>query len=415
MKRMVATILGGLLAGNAGAYPLDDYDRTGIARLYAFQTVHESLVAQGHLKLGSLWGTDRVKLRLLERPGLTIPKPDSAFSARVRKLLGGDEAAYGVGILDLSNPERLRYAEINDTQAQQPGSVGKMAVMVAFFQALADAYPKVADRERILRETVIEANELIRKDSHRVPIYAVGDPKVLRRPLQEGDRANLWTFLDWMVSASSNAAASMVISQVLLLKHFGSKYPVSERQANDFLRKTSKEKLSKIFADAMVSPLQRNWLNPGRFQQGSFFTREGNTRVSSVGSTATARGLVHYCLLMEQGKLVDRWSSLEIKRLLYLTDARIRYAASPALYDAALYFKSGSLYQCRKEAGFDCGKYRGNVMNYMNSVTMVETEGRRPLHYIAVVLSNVLKKNSRDVHESMAQSVHQLLQSSSRP
>ena len=39
MKRMVAMILGGLLAGNAGAYPLDGYDRTGIARLHAFQMV----------------------------------------------------------------------------------------------------------------------------------------------------------------------------------------------------------------------------------------------------------------------------------------------------------------------------------------------------------------------------------------
>ena len=44
MKRLVAMILGGLLAGNAGAYPLDGYDRTGIARLHAFHTVQRSLV-----------------------------------------------------------------------------------------------------------------------------------------------------------------------------------------------------------------------------------------------------------------------------------------------------------------------------------------------------------------------------------
>jgi hypothetical protein len=115
---------------------------------------------------------------------------------------------------------------------------------------------------------------------------------------------------------------------------------------------------------------------------------------------------------MEQGKLVDRWSSLEIKLLLYLSDYRIRYASSPALDEAALYFKSGSMYECRKEKGFNCRKYHGNVMNYMNSVTVVETGGRRPLHYIAVVLSNVLKKNSQDVHKSVAQDVHRLIRAS---
>jgi hypothetical protein len=415
MKRMLAMILGGLLAGNAGAYPLDGYDRTGIARLHAFQMVQRALVAKDHLKPGSLWGMKRVRLRLLDQPGLTLPKPDPAFSAQVRDLLGGDESAYGVGILDLSNPERPRYAAVNDAHAQQPASVGKLVVMVAFFQALADAFPKISDRERILRKTVIEANELILTDTHVVPIYAVGDPSVEYRSLKEGDRANLWTFLDWMVSVSSNSASSMVIAQVLLLKQFGAEYPVSKRKANEFLRKTPTGELSKIFADALGSPLKRNGLNPGQFQQGSFFTREGNKRVSSVGSRATARELVRYCLLMEQGKLVDRWSSLEIKRILYLTDYRIRYASSPALDEAALYFKSGSLYECRKEKGFNCRKYHGNVMNYMNSVTVVETAGSRPLHYIAAVLSNVLKKDSQDVHKSMAKGVHKLIRASNRP
>ena len=127
---------------------------------------------------------------------------------------------------------------------------------------------------------------------------------------------------------------------------------MSSSKADDFLRKSSKEKLTRALANALVPPLKRSGINPGHLQQGSFFTREGRSRANSAGSTATARELVRYCLLMEQGKLVDRWSSLEIKRLLYLTDARIRYAASPALYTSAVYFKSGSLYQCKPEIGF---------------------------------------------------------------
>ena len=72
------------------------------------------------------------------------------------------------------------------------------------------------------------------------------------------------------------------------------------------------------------------------------------------------------------------------------------------------------MHECRKEKGFNCRKYHGNVMNYMNSVTVVETAGSRPLHYIAAVLSNVLKKDSQDVHKSMAQGVHKLIRKSSR-
>jgi len=410
MRRILALILVGFMASNAGAYPVDGYEETGIARLYAFDLAREQLLAMGELKPGSLWPMKQVKLRLLDRPNLSLPASDPGFSGEVKKLLGGDAASYGVAILDLSEPGKPRYAEVNGTQAQQPGSVGKMMVMLAFFQGLADAFPDVAARERVLKNTVVTANELIRKDSHVVPVYKVGDPKVVRRPIAEGDRANLWTYLDWMVSASSNAAASTVLGQVILLKHFGAKYPVSEKVASDYLRNTPKGELSKVFADAVVSPLRRNGLNPGLLQQGSFFTREGRNRVTSAGSTATARELVRYCLLMEQGKLVDRWSSLQIKRLLYLSDIRIRYASNPILDNHAVYFKSGSLYGCRDEPGYQCGKYLGNKMNYMNSVAMVETGGPKSLHYIAAVLSNVLKKNSKDVHVSMAAKVHRMIQ-----
>jgi hypothetical protein len=412
MTRILAAIVGVLLAAQAGAYPLDDYKRTRIARLEAFDQVRKQLVARGTLKPGSLWDLRKVKLRLIDHPDLALPKPDGAFSKKVRGLLGRDASAYGVGILDLSDPDQPRYAAVNDTKKQQPGSVGKMMVMVAFFHALAEAFPNVRDRERVLRETIVTANQFIRKDSHDVPVYAVGDAQLIRRPIEEGDRANLWTYLDWMVSASSNAAASMVLSQTLLLKKFGSKYPVSDAKAAAFFKNTSKAEMSRSFARAMVKPLERSGLNPGQLQQGSFFTREGNKYVSSIGSVATARELVRYGLRMEQGKLVDRWSSLEIKRLLYLTDVRIRYASSPALNDAAVYFKSGSLFSCQKEAGFDCQKFMGNRMNFMNSVAMVETGGWNSTHYIAAVLSNVLRKNSKELHVSLAGEVHRLIQES---
>jgi len=78
------------------------------------------------------------------------------------------------------------------------------------------------------------------------------------------------------------------------------------------------------------------------------------------GSKATPTGLMQYLIALERGLVVDYSSSLEIKRLLYITDRRIRYAAAPQLENAALFFKSGSLYKCKTEPGFDCKKYMGN-------------------------------------------------------
>jgi hypothetical protein len=110
---------------------------------------------------------------------------------------------------------------------------------------------------------------------------------------------------------------------------------------------------------------------------------------------------------MEQGKLVDTWSSLEIKRLLYITERRIRYGSSGALRSSAVYFKSGSLYSCVPEEGFKCKKYHGNKRNYMNSVALVETPaGQDRLFYMTTVLSNVLRKNSAVDHRDLARAIH---------
>ena len=113
---------------------------------------------------------------------------------------------------------------------------------------------------------------------------------------------------------------------------------------------------------------------------------------------------------MEQGQLVDDWSSLELKHLLYITERRIRYGSSGALRSSALYFKSGSLYSCEEEEGFTCKKYHGNKRNHMNSVAIVETPaGQDRLYYMVVVISNVLWKNSAVDHRNLARAIHQRL------
>lgn len=402
----------GLVAPMASAYPLDGYLGTRISRLVAYRLASQGSHRPAFIKDGALLRSDQIRLNLADDRSFRLPAPDPALSSRLKAMLGGDASAYGVTLLDFSDPQHPRYAVHNENQAQAPGSVGKILVALAFFQTLADIYPDdIQARRRLLYETEIVANGFIGDDEHLVPFWQYGDPKVENRPIVRGDRANLWTFLDWMCSASSNAAAAMIQSQLILLKHFGRDYPVSEAQAAAFFKNTPKSELSRIFIDATETPARRAGLDLDRLRKTSFFTGAGKARVPGAYSTSTAGELMHYVILMEQGKLVDRFSSLEIKKLLYLTDNRIRFASQPALDSSAIYFKSGSLYSCKPEKGFACDKFLGNRLNFMNSMVLVETQSRNPvLRYVVVVLSNVLRKNSAEVHVNLATQIHHAIE-----
>jgi len=395
------------------SYPLDGFPSTGIIRLEAYRLASQGKRRPSFLTEGEMLPSAAISLGLLDNPGFKVPAPDPEISAKLREMLGADAGAYGVTLLDWSDPKRPIYAAHQPDYVQNPGSVGKIAVLLGWFSALADLYPDdVSARRALLYETEIVANDFIQHDSHDVPFWSWSQPQVDRRPIQIGDRGNVWTWLDWMASASSNAAASMLISELVLLRHFGQQYPVPADQAAALFRDTPKSKLSRMLSDAIQKPLSQAGMDLTKLRQGSLFTRRGKAMLPGTNSVSTARELTHYLLLMEQGKLVDPWSSLEIKKLLYLTDSRIRYAASPVLEDSAVYFKSGSLYSCRTEKGYQCGKFLGNRLNYMNSVVIIESIDRSPaIKYSVVVLSNVLKKDSSDIHQALGRRVHALIQS----
>jgi hypothetical protein len=290
--------------------------------------------------------------------------------------------------------------------------VGKLVVALAVFQALADAYPDdVATRLGVLKNSRVTADEFILTDSHEVPIWKPGNPAIQYRQLQIGDQNNLWGYLDWMLSASSNAAASMVIRELMLLVHFGKGYPVDPVQAKTFFQKTPKKELAELLSKALVAPVARNGFNPEQLRQGSFFTARGKQIVPGTSSYATPRELLRFLVRLEQGRLVDEASSREIKRLLYMTQRRIRFASSPVLTETAVYFKSGSLFRCQPEPGFTCRKYEGNVENMMNSVAIIEAPaGSARLHYMVAVMSNVLRKNSALEHQTFATRLHRLIE-----
>jgi len=400
-------------AGQAGAYPIDGYAETGIGRLEGFRLANEGKLAGNRLQPGALLDTAQVHLRLQQYPDFRVPAPDPGLTRRIVALLGAEAKHYSVSVLDLSDPDHPVYAEHNADTRRNPGSVGKLMVALAVFQALADIYPDdVAARTRVLKNAQVTADDFIRTDHHVVPFWMPEINRVPRRPLREGDTANLWTYLDWMLSASSNAAASTVIEQLLLLRHFGADYPVSAERKAAFLRETGRKALGELLLDSLLTPVTRNGLDVENLRQGSFFTSEGKRRAVGTNSICTTRELLRYLLRLEQGRLVDAWSSLQIKRLIYITQRRIRYASSPALNDAAVYFKSGSLYRCKPEEGYVCKKYQGNRDNLMNSVAIVESPAGKPrMYYMVALTSNVLKQNSAVEHQSFATRLHRLLQS----
>jgi hypothetical protein len=408
--RLLAALGWLTLPSVGGAYPLDGWEHTSITRLEAFDLAHTVLLERGTLRPGALKRMDEVRLGLVDYPDFEAPAADAAFSAEIRGLLGGDAPAYGIAVLDITDPERPLYAEVNGTAAQNPGSVGKILAALALFQSLAKAHPyDVASRNAALRDVPIPASSLIQNDDHVVPFWKRGDASIRRREIELGDSANLWTWMDWMMSASSNAGGSTVMAQIAAIEHFGGAYPPSPGALQSFVMGAPPSQMSALLHRALLAGLRENGIDSGLLRQGSPFTGGGRARMpGSLGSTSTARELVNFLARMEQGKLVDPWSSLELKRLLYLTDIRIRYAAEPTLDETAVYYKSGSLYGCGGRG--PCGKYYGNTKNYMNSVAIVEYDGdQTQLRYLVALLSNVLGKNSIETHQTVARRIHHVI------
>lgn len=398
-----------LLPGLARAYPLDGLNYTGIARLEGYRLAQGNKASGRVQPPGGQLALHQVDLRRVGSK-LALPAPDAEFSRQLAELLGADADRYAVAVLDLSDPAWPVYAEHRAEARFNPGSVGKLVVATALFQQLADLYPDdIAARERILREAQVVADSFIVSDSHAVPFW--DGSHLAHRPLRQGDTASLWTYLDWMLSASSNAAASMVMRETLLLAGAGRAYPLDKAQIDAFFRRHSKAELAARLGRALQGGIARNGLDPQALQQGGFFTQTGKTRVPGTGSWATPRELMRWLLALEEGRIVDAWSSREIKRLLYMTQRRIRYASSPALDDAAVYFKSGSLFRCQPEPGFVCRKYQGNVENLLNSVAIVEhPAGKRRLHYMVVINSNVLRVNSAVAHQTLGTRLQRLME-----
>jgi len=417
MKTGLSLLLIALTALPIQAYPLDGAARTGIRRLAGYHLVYQGKI-KGTVRLppGALLASDRIVLRLKgvnDSFDANASTPhDPYLQAGIERIFGGRDPSYGIALLDISDPQHPRYASLRPDEKRIPGSLGKLFVASGFFGALADTYPSIPTREKILRETLVAADSFIYRDGKTVPIYHDGDPAVVNRQLQLGDNFNLWEWLDHMLSQSSNAAGSTVWKQTMLLRRFGIAYPPSKADEMDFLKSTPKPELSKLALTALEVPLVAAGLDTSRIRLGTFFTRNASAVIPGAASYACPGELLRWLVKLEQGKIVDEWSSLEIKKLIYFVRPRYRYASAPALAKAAVFFKSGSLFECKPEPGYHCGQYRGNETNLMHSVAIVES-GQKA--YLIAMMSNVLRVNSAAEHQTIAGEIERLVQSRPAP
>ena len=237
----------GLAVQTTSAYPLDGYAETGIRRVEGSRLANEGKVKDVKQPPGALLTTSAVDLRLLSHRNLELPAPDAAFTARIVELLGNEADRYGIAVLDLSDPDKPRYAEYRGDYTQNVGSVGKMVVALALFQALADAYPDdTARRSSVLKNTQVTADAFAHWDHHTIRLFDPPTNTLVRRPVKDGDTGSLWEWLDWMLSVSSNSAASMVMREAMLLRHFGTRYPVSNEEIERFFADTPRTEMTAV-------------------------------------------------------------------------------------------------------------------------------------------------------------------------
>ena len=456
---------GGLLAAlvllphRGHAYPTDpvSQERTEIRRLKWQWEVDHGDASGIRLPPGALWSRDAIVLRMTgagRAVDITADTPkDPILQRGLAEILRRRQwPAYNVAILDITHPEAPRYAAIREQVGQTPGSVAKVLVGAALLQALKKRFPSDLDARRaLLRDVMLPADSWAMPNHHQVPIiYGDHLEHHVIRSVRVGDTFSLWEWLDHALSPSSNAAATLVWREAILMRLLGDAYPPSRRDALLFSRWDRQ-----TFSDAAFAAVDEASVEAGleveHLKLRRFFTHNASRHIFAEPSEVTPLALVQWMLRLEQGRIVDAASSLELKRLLYLTRRRVRYVYAPILRDAAVFFKTGSLYACRPEVGFQCRQYHGNRLNVLNAVVEIDMSdignqgtaqtdtsrssgaaasvgsratgvvegpvGPTPRHlvYLVAVMSNELRRNAAMDHAALAAEIHQLITTSEKP
>lgn len=396
-------------------YPVDGYERTGIKRLKYLELVQSGEVkASTKLPPGATKPLDQIRLHLIEVETLearALFEVDPVLQKRLDKLFPNLDESYSISLMDITPGRPARYAKRQENRQFQPGSVGKLAIAVGFFHELSKLYPgSFTKRLALMRNKQVRAGQWGVYDEHTVPFFNLETRQLVKRQVTPNDVFTLYEWIDHMLSVSNNGAASIVWREAILMNVFGEKYPeLTEEEANAYFKETAKSFLMDKQLEVVNEPLRSLGIGPDEWRLGTLFTR-GATGIipGKGGSTGTPLGLMKFLVALERGIVIDYQSSLEIKRLMYMTDRRIRYAGNTALADAAVYFKSGSLFSCDRTTMPNCGKYMGNVKNFMNSIAIIEQPDSTT--YLVALMTNVLRKNSNMDHNRLAGQIDAIIE-----
>jgi hypothetical protein len=394
----------------AKAYPIDGFSLTGIKRLLYLERIIKGDIKEKLPLKGAMLNSDNIELNLIKHDADHFPTVDKELQKDINKLFPNLDESYSIAIMDYTNIDDLRYAEKQANRGYQPGSVGKLAVVTGLFCELEDMFPEdFQKRIELLKTKKIRAGYWAIPNIHTVPFFDPSNNKMVKRLLVENDVFSLYEWVDHMLSVSSNGAASVVWREVMLMDAFGEEYiNLTEKEAEAYFKQSPSKELSEQAIRVINAPLRELGIDEDEFRVGTFFTRGASNKIiPQGGSIGSPKGLIKWIWALEHGLIVDKQSSLEIKRLIYMTDRRIRYASNKKLDDCAVYFKSGSLYSCKPEPGYECVKYKGNAKNFMNSLAIIESpEGQK---YAVVLMTNVLRKNSNADHSALGGRIHEII------
>lgn len=387
-------------------YPIDGYDHTGIKRLKYLQLIENGELPGTKLIKGATKSIDQIGLNLTHLSQYETDQlytPDAELQKKLSALFPNLDESYSITLMDITPDQPIRYARRQETRQFQPGSVGKLAVVVGLFNELCRLYPDDFEKRiDLLKSRRVLAGPWGVYDEHTVPFFDPETNKLTKRQVATTDVFSLFEWVDHMLSVSNNGAASIIWREAILMNVFGQDYErLTQEQADDYFKQTSKSFLMDKQLEVVNGPLRELGIGPDEWRLGTMFTRGASSIIPGKdGSTGSPLGMMKFLVALERGAVIDQKSSLEIKRLMYMTDRRIRYASNKALTDAAVYFKSGSLYSCDRTTMPDCGKYMGNVKNFMNSVAIIEQPDGHT--YMVALMTNVLKKNSNIDHNVLA-------------
>ena len=394
-------------------YPIDGYQRTGISRLAYLEKIVRDSIDYNRIPPGAYLSIKDIKLNLTtyKDSAKVLMTPDAELQGKISKLFYGLDNSYSLSVLDMTDSTNVKYAARNENRGYQPGSVGKLAILVGLFDQLEKLCPEDWDtRINLLRFKKVKGGPFAVYDHHTIPVYDIENDKLTKRQTRQDDVFTLYEWVDHMMSVSNNGAASVVFREAMLMSVFGNDYfNLTDEEAMNWFKETDRKVISDLSIEIVNEPLRKLGISEDEWRLGGFFTDGAERFVSRQGgSIGSPKGLMKFLISLEQGKVVDSLSSLEMKRLMYMTDRRIRYAHSSRLDSAAVYFKSGSFYKCDRNKNPNCGDYAGNVYNYMNSVIIVEHPNGGP-KYMVCLMTNVLNKNSASDHMYLASRIDKAL------